>query len=84
MRGNAHRKTTIWLGNDDGDPDGFSGYGFDVGTEDHMVSITAQLEDERSEDLEVFIMRDLFPKIRKAMDRIDRRFEKPERKGREE
>jgi hypothetical protein len=80
MHGNAHRKTTIWLGSDDGDEDGFSGYGFDVGSEDNTISVTAQLEDDRGEELEIFICRDLFPRIRAVMDRIDKRFEKKDRK----
>jgi hypothetical protein len=74
-RGNAHRKTVIWLGNDDGQASGYNGYGFDVSSEDHMVEITAQLEDDvDGEELQVFILRDLFPAIRAVMDRIDQRF----------
>ena len=79
MHGNAHTKTTLWLGNDDGDPEGYSGYGFDVSTEDNMVSIATSLEDGHGAELEIFVMRDLFPKLRKAMDRIDKRFA-PEKK----
>lgn len=66
--GKPHRKTTIWLGSDDGDPEGMSGYGYNVHREDSMVSITFAARDENGEDLEVFILPDLFPAIRKAMD----------------
>jgi hypothetical protein len=66
----AHRKTTIWLGSDDSDEDGFN-----VHSEDNMVAIEAQLgNDVNGEDLEIFILRDLFPKIRAVMDLIDGRF----------
>lgn len=76
MMGNAHIKTTLWLGSDDGDPDGMNGYGFQVSTEDHMVSIETTLEgpDDRGQELQVLIHRDLFPVIRKAMAQIDKRF----------
>ena len=71
------KKTTIWLGSDDdeledGEPVGMQGYGFDVNSEDHMVAITGSTEG--GDEFEVFIMRDLFPKIRAVMDRIDNRF----------
>lgn len=71
---NAHRKTVIWLGSDDGEDGGMNGYGFDVHTEDNMVAISASVEDDHGEEIEVFIMRDLFPKIRHVMDVIDTRF----------
>lgn len=74
--GRAHQRTTYWLGTDDGDEGGMEGYGFAVGTEDNMVSVRSELEDDRGAELEILIMRDLFPKLRKAMDRIDKRFEK--------
>lgn len=73
--GVAHTKTTLWLGNGD-DPREWNGYGFEVDSEDNMVSISTQLEDRNGADLEVFIMRDLFRKIRQVMDRIDKRFDK--------
>jgi hypothetical protein len=65
--GKPRKKTTIWLGSDDGE--GMNGYGYDVHREDSMVSIeyTGQM-DENDEELEVFILPDLFPAIRKAMD----------------
>lgn len=73
--GTAHRKTVIWLGNDDGQDGGYGGYGFDVRSEDNMVAIEAPLDDNvHGEELQVFIYRDLFPQIRAVMDRIDRRF----------
>jgi hypothetical protein len=72
--GKPRRKTTIWLGSDDGDPGGMNGYGYDVHTEDSMVSIeyTHQLGRD-AEELQVFILPDLFPAIRKAMDVIEAR-----------
>lgn len=73
-RGNAARKTTIWLGNGDS-PEEWDGYGFDVSTEDNMVSISAVFnQTDENDDLEVFIYRDLFGKLREVMDRIDNRF----------
>jgi len=45
--GTAHRKTTIWLGNDDGQQGGYGCYGFDVRSEDNMVAVEAPLEDRR-------------------------------------
>jgi hypothetical protein len=71
--GKPHRKTTIWLGSDDEGEDGSSGYGYGVHREDAMVSITFAARGENGEDLEVFILPDLFPKIRKAMDAIEKR-----------
>jgi len=65
----VNRKTTIWLGSDDGE--GMNGY--DVHPEDSMVSIGFAGHDENDEDLEVFILPDLFPAIRKAMDTIEKR-----------
>ena len=71
------KKTVLWLGSDDDELEdgarvGMQGYGFDVNSEDHMVSITG--ETEGGDEYQVFIMRDLFPKIRAVMDRIDERF----------
>jgi hypothetical protein len=71
------KKTTLWLGSDDdeledGQPVGMQGYGFDVNSEDNMIAITGSTEG--GDEFEVFIMRDLFPKIRAVMDRIDKRF----------
>lgn len=70
--GKPRRKTTIWLGSDDGSEGGMSGYGYDVHREDSMVSIeyTGELR-EGDEALQVFILPDLFPAIRKAMDAAD-------------
>lgn len=76
--GKVSRKTTLWVGSDDGEEGGWEGGGFDVDSEDHMVAITGQL-DETEETVEIFILRDLFPKIRSVMDRIDRRFETQQR-----
>jgi len=73
--GKPRRKTTIWLGSDDGDERGMTGYGYDVRREDSMVSIeyTGELgrQDENDEELQVFILPDLFPKIRKAMAAVE-------------
>lgn len=67
--GQPHRKTTIWLGSDDEGANGMNGYGYDVHREDSMVSIEYVRElDEDSEELQVFILPDLFPAIRRAMD----------------
>lgn len=71
------KKTTIWIGSDDdeledGEPVGMGGYGFDVNSEDNMVSVTGTTEG--GDEFEIFVMRDLFPKIRAVMDRIDSRF----------
>lgn len=65
-----NRKTTIWLGSDNAsdctvDADG---YGYDVHREDSMVSVTYAGE---GEDLEIFILPGLFPKIRKVMKAIE-------------
>jgi hypothetical protein len=72
--GKPHRKTTIWLGSDDEGEDGMNGWGYDVSRKDSMVSIeyTGRV-DENDEALEVLILPDLFPKIRKAMDAIEKR-----------
>jgi hypothetical protein len=80
--GVAHTRTTLWLGNGD-DVKDWNGYGFDVAPEDNMVRIETTLGDRVSgADLQVFIMRDLFPKIRAAMDRVDARFtRKPRAQG---
>jgi hypothetical protein len=68
------RKTTIWLGSDDGDPGGMNGYGYDVHPEDSMVSIEyAGCLGRNGEELQVFILPDLFPAVRKAMDVIEAR-----------
>lgn len=74
------KKTTLWLGSDDdeledGYPAGMQGYGFDVNSEDNMVAIRGTTEG--GEYFEVFIMRDLWPKIRAVMSRIDKRFDPP-------
>jgi hypothetical protein len=72
--GQPHRKTTIWLGSDDGDPEGMSGYGYDVRRKDSVLSIEYTRElGENDEALEVLILPDLFPKIRQAMDAIEAR-----------
>ena len=73
----ASKKTVLWLGSDDdeledGQKVGMQGYGFDVNSEDNMVAINGTTEG--GDQFEVFIMRDLFPKIRAVMERIDRRF----------
>ena len=72
--GKPQKKLTIWLGSDDGAEGGMKGYGYDVHREDSMVSIeyTRELNDH-DEELEVFILPDLFPKIRKVMDAIEKR-----------
>ena len=72
------KKTTLWLGSDDdeledGYPVGMQGYGFDVNSEDHMVAINGTTEG--GDQFEIFILRDLFPKIQAVMDRINARFE---------
>lgn len=73
--GKPRRKTTIWLGSDDGDEGGMNGYGYDVSRKDSMVSIeyTGELgrQDENDERLQVLILPDLFPKIRKAMNAVE-------------
>ena len=85
--GKPRRKTTIWLGSDDGDKEGMSGYGYDVRREDSMVSIeyTGELgrQGENDEELQVFILPDLFPKIRKAMAAAEATLpgRKPKRQG---
>ena len=68
--GQPHRKTIIWLGSDDEGPDGMNGYGYDVSREDNMVSIEyiPRSPAEDSDQLQVFILPDLFPAIRRAMD----------------
>jgi hypothetical protein len=72
--GQPHKKLTIWLGSDDGEKGGMDGYGYDVHREDAMVSIEYVRElNENSEELQVFILPDLFPKIRKIMDAIEKR-----------
>jgi len=75
------KKTTLWLGSDDDELEdgykvGMQGYGFDVDSEDNMVSIKGTTEG--GDEVEVFIMRDLWPNIRAVMDRIDSRFRPPE------
>lgn len=74
MDGRAHQKTTLWLGNDDGAGDGMSanGYGFEIGSEDNMVSVESSFGND-NQAVQVFILRDLFPAIRAVMDRIDGR-----------
>jgi hypothetical protein len=74
-QGKISQRITIWLGNDELTADG---YGFDVDTEDDMVAISGDLNDQ--ERMEVFIQPDLFPKIRHAMDIIENR--KTGKKGR--
>ena len=70
--GRPLRKTTIWLGSDDEGEDGMSGYGYDVTREDSMVSIEyTRPQNEDNEELQVFILPDLFPAIRAVMDRIE-------------
>lgn len=74
------KRTTLWLGSDDdpledGHRIGMKGYGFDVNSEDNMVSIEGTTEG--GDEFEVFIMRDLWPGIRAVMDRIDSRFPAP-------
>ncbi len=65
--GQPHRKTTIWLGSDDGE-EGMNGHGYEVSREDDMVSVeyTGRLG-ENDEELQVFILPDLFPAIGKVM-----------------
>jgi hypothetical protein len=76
--GKPHKKTTLWLGSDDGSTDGMKGYGYDVTREDNMVSIEYIIRElnENDDALQVFILPDLFPKIRKAMDTIEKRLKK--------
>jgi hypothetical protein len=81
--GKPHKKLTIWLGSDDGFKDGMSGYGYDVHREDAMVSITFAARGEDGEDLEVFILPDLFPKIRKAMDAAEGKPQRAGKKGKQ-
>lgn len=69
--GKPARRLTIWLGSDDGSPDGMGGYGYDITREDLMVRIGCPVPQEDDEELEVFILPDLFPKIRAAMDLAD-------------
>jgi hypothetical protein len=72
--GKPRRKTTIWLGSDDEGRGGMSGYGYDVTRKDSMVSIEYTRElSENDEELQVLILPDLFPKIRKVMDAIEAR-----------
>jgi hypothetical protein len=80
--GKPRRKTTIWLGSDDGE--GMNGYGYDVSREDSMVSIeyTGQMH-ENDEELQVFILPDLFPKIRKAMDAAEGKPQRAGKKGKQ-
>lgn len=79
--GKPRRKTTIWLGSDDGG--GMNGYGYDVHREDSMVSIGFAGHGENDEDLEVFILPDLFPKIRKAMDAAEGKPQRAGKKGKQ-
>lgn len=79
--GKPRRKTTIWLGSDDGE--GMNGYGYDVHREDNMVSVAFAGRDENDEDLEVFILPDLFPKIRKAMDAAEGKPQRAGKKGKQ-
>lgn len=77
------RKTVLWLGSDDdeledGEHVGMQGYGFDVNSEDHMVAIRGVTEG--GDEVEVFIMRDLFPEVRAVMRRIDSRFKQKGKK----
>lgn len=67
----AHRKITLWLGEEEPDPPAESS-DYDIGSEDNMVAIGASLGND--EDVTVFICRSLFPEIRAVMDRIDGRF----------
>lgn len=63
-----HRKLTLWLGSDDGEAGAHARLnGYDVHREDGMVSIEYTGTGEDGEDLEVFILPDLFPAIRAAM-----------------
>lgn len=71
------RKLTVWLGS--GDKGEGAAENYDVHREDAMVSVgyTGQL-DENGVDLQVFILPDLFPAIRRVMDAI----EKQQKEGR--
>lgn len=68
--GRPHRKTIIWLGSDDGE--GADGHGYDITREDNMVSVGYAGEADNYDDLQVFILPDLFPKIRQIMDTIEK------------
>jgi hypothetical protein len=67
MRNRVSRKTTLWLGSDDGRKVN----AFDVHSEDDMIAIECGLNDR--DRYEVFILRDLFPEVRRVMDLIEAR-----------
>lgn len=71
--GKPRRKLTIWLGSDNEGQDGMNGYGYEVTREDSMVLVQCPVPQEDDEELEVFILPDLFPKIRAAMDAAEGR-----------
>src|SRR5690349_22759632 len=71
------QRTTLILGSDDdeledGQRVGMQGYGFTVTREDNMVHIEGATEG--GDEFEIFIMRDLFPKIRSVMTTVDTAF----------
>lgn len=80
--GKPHKKITLWLGSDDGSEGGMDGYGYDISREDSMVSIEYLIRDlnENDDALQVFILPDLFPAIRKAMDAVEKRQAKKQQK----
>ena len=60
----AYRRTTINIGDGEGDIDGV-----EVGTEDSMLSLIASLPG--GEEITVFIDAELFPLMRRNMDVIE-------------
>jgi hypothetical protein len=63
--GGAGRRSTIWMGSGEGDFGGVQ-----VGTEDSMLSLTAQTPG--GDEIEVFIDPGLFPQMREKMGIIER------------
>ena len=74
-----NKRITVYIGNDDGDygeEQSANGEGWEVTREDAMVYIEhLEVHDGDETAYEFYIMRDLFPKIRAAMDRVDTMFE---------
>ena len=72
-----NKRITVYVGNDDndGEQESRNGEGWTVTREDAMVFIS-HYEEHGSDETEYqfYLMRDLFPKIRAAMDRVDNMF----------
>lgn len=69
-----NRKITLWLGNEDGNEI----YHYEINREDSMISVGYAGKPGES-DWQIFILPDLFPKIRAVMDAIEARQQKEPR-----